>query len=464
MKRLFIFLTFSLALLCGGCADDGWRTVDGVIVFDTPARSAGQQSVLGLATEPMETVRIGFVGLGARGSAAVYRYTYLDGVEIKALCDLYPDHLDRARQYLAERGCPEADEYSGDEGWKRLCEREDIDLVYIATGWQMHTPIAVYAMQHGKHVAIEVPAATSLEECWQLVDTAERTQRHCMMLENCIYDFFELTTLNMAQHGLFGEVLHVEGAYIHNLEPYWDSYQDNWRLEFNQSHRGDVYATHGLGPVCQVLDIHRGDRMSYLVAMDTGSVNGLKLAREKMGVDTFANADHTLTLVKTEKGRTIHLQHNVFTPRPYSRMYQVTGTDGFAAKYPVEGYAFRPAQVADSLPDYENLDEHGFIPDDARALLMERYKSPIVRDIEQKAREVGGHGGMDFIMDYRLIYCLRNGLPLDQDVYDAAEWSCIGSLTAMSLEHRSAPVAVPDFTRGDWNKVDGYRHAVAETK
>ena len=172
MKRLFIFLTFSLTLLCGGCADDGWRTVDGVIVFDTPARATGQQSVLGLATEPMETVRIGFVGLGARGSAAVYRYTYLDGVEIKALCDLYPDHLDRARQYLAERGCPEADEYSGDEGWKRLCEREDIDLVYIATGWQMHTPIAVYAMQHGKHVAIEVPAATSLEECWQLVDTA----------------------------------------------------------------------------------------------------------------------------------------------------------------------------------------------------------------------------------------------------------------------------------------------------
>ena len=464
MKRLFIFLTFSLALLCGGCANDGWRTIDGVIVFDAPARAAGQQSVLGLTTEPLETVRIGFVGLGARGSAAVFRYTYLDGVEIKALCDLYPDHLDNARRYLAERGCPAADEYSGEEGWKQLCERDDIDLVYIATGWQMHTPIAVYAMQQGKHVAIEVPAATSLEECWQLVDTAEKTQRHCMMLENCVYDFFELTTLNMAQHGLFGKVLHVEGAYIHNLEPFWDSYQDNWRLDFNQSHRGDVYATHGLGPVCQVLDIHRGDRMNYLVAMDTESVNGLKLAREKMGAETFANADHTLTLIKTEKGRTIHLQHNVFTPRPYNRMYLVEGTDGFAAKYPVEGYAFRPAQVADSLPDYENLDEHGFIPDDARALLMERYKSPIVRDIEQKAREVGGHGGMDFIMDYRLIYCLRNGLPLDQDVYDAAEWSCIGALTAMSLEHRSAPVAVPDFTRGDWNKIDGYRHAAVEAK
>ena len=464
MKRLFIFLTFSLALLCGGCANDGWRTIDGVIVFDAPDRAEGQQSVLGLTTEPLETVRIGFVGLGARGSAAVFRYTYLDGVEIKALCDLYPDHLDNARRYLAERGCPAADEYSGEEGWKQLCERDDIDLVYIATGWQMHTPIAVYAMQQGKHVAIEVPAATSLEECWQLVDTAEKTQRHCMMLENCVYDFFELTTLNMAQHGLFGKVLHVEGAYIHNLEPFWDSYQDNWRLDFNQSHRGDVYATHGLGPVCQVLDIHRGDRMNYLVAMDTESVNGLKLAREKMGAETFANADHTLTLIKTEKGRTIHLQHNVFTPRPYNRMYLVEGTDGFAAKYPVEGYAFRPAQVADSLPDYENLDEHGFIPDDARALLMERYKSPIVRDIEQKAREVGGHGGMDFIMDYRLIYCLRNGLPLDQDVYDAAEWSCIGALTAMSLEHRSAPVAVPDFTRGDWNKIDGYRHAAVEAK
>ncbi len=179
-----------------------------------------------------------------------------------------------------------------------------------------------------------------------------------------------------------------------------------------------------------------------------------------MGADSFANADQTTTLIGTERGRTILLQHNVYTPRPYDRKYQLVGTDGYANKYPVEGYAFRPAQVADALPDHERLDEHAFIPEAAKEALMARYKHPIVRDIEAKAREVGGHGGMDFIMDYRLVYCLRHGLSLDQDVYDAAEWSCIGALTAASLAHGSMPVAVPDFTRGDWRKVDGYRHAM----
>ena len=466
MKKFSVLLCAFAGLLfsaCGG-GEEGWKRVDGVIVFDTPEREPGQKSVLGLRTAPMETVRVGFIGLGMRGPGAVERFTHLDGVEIKALCDLYPERVESAQGILSKRGFPEAASYSGEEGWnwKQLCERDDIDLVYIATPWLKHVPMAVYAMEHGKHVAVEVPAAQSLEECWQLVNTAEKYQRHCMMLENCVYDFFELTTLNMARHGLFGEILHVEGAYIHNLDEFWDYYQGNWRLDFDQKHRGDVYATHGLGPACQLLGIHRGDKMNYLVAMDTKSVNGLKAAREKMGVDTFANGDHTLTLIKTEKGRTIHLQHNVYTPRPYSRMYQLTGTEGFANKYPVEGYAFRAGQLAGSgVPDHENLSEHSFIPEEAKAALMEQYKDPIVRDIEDKAREVGGHGGMDFIMDYRLIYCLRNGLPLDQDVYDAAEWSCIGALTAMSLDHNSAPVAVPDFTRGDWNKIDGYRHALS---
>ena len=180
-----------------------------------------------------------------------------------------------------------------------------------------------------------------------------------------------------------------------------------------------------------------------------------------MGAETFANGDQTLTLIKTERGRTILLEHNVYTPRPYSRMYQLTGTKGFANKYPVEGYAFEPEQLSDAgVPDHENLSSHSFVSDEVRAALMERYKHPITKELEATAREVGGHGGMDFIMDYRLIYCLRNGLPLDQDVYDAAEWSCIGALTALSIEHNSAPVAVPDFTRGDWNKIRGYRHAM----
>lgn len=463
MKRLFICTLLLLAGLLAGCSDaaQGYRIDDGMIVFETPARAAGQRSVLGLRTPPMETVRVGFIGLGMRGPGAVERFTYLDGVQINALCDLLPEQVTRSQEILARRERPAAAEYSGEEGWKALCERDDIDLVYICTPWQCHVPMAVYAMEHGKHVAVEVPAATSLDECWQLVDAAERTQRHCMMLENCVYDFFELTTLNMARQGLFGEILHVEGSYIHNLEPFWDYYQGNWRLDFNQAHRGDVYATHGLGPACQLLDIHRGDRMEYLVAMDTPSVNGAKLAREKMGAESFANGDHTLTLIKTARGRTIHLQHNVYTPRPYSRMYQLTGTEGFANKYPVSGYAFRPEQLAESgVPDHENLSSHDFVPEAVKRQLMERYKHPIVYEIEELARRVGGHGGMDFIMDYRLVYCLQHGLPLDQDVYDAAEWSCIGALTAASLEHRSMPVAVPDFTRGDWQKIDGYRHAM----
>lgn len=462
MKKLAILWGILASVLLSGCCETkGYAVKNGVIVFDAPAREPGQKSVLGLRTAPLETVRVGFIGLGMRGPGAVERFTHLDGVRIVALCDLYPERVDSAQQILIRRGLPEAAAYSGEEGWKRLCERDDIDLVYIVTPWLLHTPMAVYAMEHGKHVAVEVPAAMSLDECWQLVNTAEKTQRHCMMLENCVYDFFELTTLNMARQGLFGEILHVEGSYIHDLDAFWDYYQGNWRLDFNQKHRGDVYATHGLGPACQLLDIHRGDKMNYLVAMDTKSVNGLKLAREKMGVDTFANADHTLTLIKTEKGRTIQLQHNVYTPRPYSRMYQLTGTDGFANKYPVSGYAFRPEQLAESgVPDHENLSSHSFVPEEVKRQLMERYKHPIALDIEAKAREVGGHGGMDFIMDYRLIYCLQHGLPLDQDVYDAAEWSCIGELTAASLANNSAPVAVPDFTRGDWNKTDGYHHAM----
>ena len=196
-----------------GCGSKGWKTIDGVIVFDTPAREPGQESVLGLRTAPMETVRVGFVGLGMRGPGAVERFTHLDGVEIKALCDLYPERVDSAQAILARRGFPEAAApYSGEEGWKQLCERGDIDLVYIVTPWQKHVPMAVYAMKQGKHVAVEVPAATSLDECWQLVNTAEKTRRHCMMLENCVYDFFELTTLNMAKQGLFGDILHVEGC------------------------------------------------------------------------------------------------------------------------------------------------------------------------------------------------------------------------------------------------------------
>ncbi len=424
-----------------------------------PKRPAGQKDVLGLRLAPMPVVRVGFIGLGMRGPSAVERFTHLDGVDIKAICDLHPERVEKSQAILKKAGLPEATTYTGsEEAWKELCDRPDIDLVYIATDWARHAPMMIYAMQKGKHVACEVPAVTSLQEAWDVVNTAERTQRHCMMLENCVYDFFELTTLNMAQQGLFGEVLSAKGAYIHNLEPFWKYYEGNWRLKFNQEHRGDVYATHGLGPACWVLNIHRGDRMEYLTSMDVPATSLPRFMKQKMGVENpvVKNGEMTQTLIKTALGKTIYIEHNVTSYRPYDRMYQVIGTDGFANKYPIEGYALRPTeQNLKAVPNHEDLKSHDFVSEATKTELMNKYQHPIQKEIAEKAKKVGGHGGMDFIMDYRLIYCLRNGLPLDMDVYDLAEWSTMGELTRLSLEHQSAPVAMPDFTRGAWKRIKG---------
>lgn len=383
-----------------------------------------------------------------------------------ALCDIVKERAENARDIVTKAGRPAPDIYYGSEdAWKKMCERDDIDLIYIATDWKHHAQMGVYAMEHGKHAAIEVPAAMTLEEIWKLINTSERTRKHCIQLENCVYDFFELTTLNMAQHGVFGEILHVEGSYIHNLEDFWPYYWNNWRLDYNRKHRGDVYATHGLGPACQLLDIHRGDRMKTLVAMDTKAVSGPKLVRKLQNEDgsDFRNGDHTMTFIRTENGKTIHIQHDVMNPRPYSRMYQLTGTEGFANKYPVEQYCLRPEKsAATGIPDHEKLDMHSAVSQEVKDMLMKKYKHPIHQELEEMARKVGGHGGMDFIMDYRLVYCLHNGLPLDMDVYDLAEWCCMADLTRLSIENGSAPVAVPDFTRGAWNKIKGYRHAFAK--
>ena len=465
LNRLFILcaamLVGVLAQSCccdSGISGENYKFEDGMIVFDEPSRAAGQESMLGFAADPIPVVRVGFIGLGQRGPGAVNRFTHIEGVEIKGLCDLEQSNVDKCQNMLKNAGMPEAGSYVGPEAYKELCERDDVDLIYIATDWIHHVPIALYAMEHGKHVAIEVPAAISVEECWQLVDTSERTRRHCMMLENCVYDFFELTCMNMAHQGVFGEILHAEGAYIHNLSDFWDSYHSNWRLDFNQKHRGDVYATHGFGPVCLALNIHRGNKLNYLVCMDTKSVNGLEKAAAKMGSTEFANGDHTSTLLKTENGQTIEIQHNVYTPRPYNRLYQLTGSKGFANKYPVTGFTFTEGMLKDGvIPEGATLNPHGFASKEIEEAAMAAYKHPIHQEIEEKAKTVGGHGGMDFVMDYRLIYCLQNGLPLDQDVYDAAEWSCIGELSAVSAEHNSMPVKVPDFTRGDWNKLDGVK-------
>ena len=466
MKKLLLNTLIGLALLtCQTSFAQKTKAKFSPIKVETPARPANQQDVIQLVTPKLETVRVGFIGLGMRGPGAVERWTHIPGTQIVALCDLLPERVENAQKILEKAGLPKAASYAGDEkAWKKLCERDDIDVVYIATDWKHHADMGVYAMEHGKHVAIEVPAAMTLDEIWKLINTSEKTRKHCMQLENCVYDFFELTSLNMAQQGVFGEVLHVEGA-IHNLEDFWPYYWNNWRMDYNQKHRGDVYATHGMGPACQVLNIHRGDRMKTLVAMDTKAVNGPAYIKKSTGkeVKDFQNGDQTTTLIRTENGKTMLIQHNVMTPRPYSRMYQVVGADGYASKYPIEEYCLRPTQVdSNDVPNHEKLNAHGSVSEDVKKALMAKYKDPIHKELEETAKKVGGHGGMDYIMDYRLVYCLRNGLPLDMDVYDLAEWCCMAELTRLSIENGSAPVEVPDFTRGGWNKVQGYRHAFAE--
>ena len=454
LRAIILSAAFLAAVSCSQSAK--------IIKTPVPPRPAGQESMLQFAAEPIADVGIGVVGLGDRGSGAVHRLSYVPGSHVAAICDVEPDRAEKNLKVLESRGMT-AKVYAGDEEvYKQLCEDPDVDLVYICTDWIHHVPVALYAMEHGKHVALEVPSAETLQACWDLVNTSERTRKHCMILENCCYDFFELTALTMAQQGVFGDIIHVEGSYHHNLDPYWDNYWHNWRLEFNQKHRGDLYPTHGFGPVCQALDIHRGDRLTTLVAMDTDPFNGPKHVEKRTGkpCTDFQNGDETMTMIRTAKGKSILIEHDVMTPRPYDRMYQLVGTDGYAAKYPVGQICLRTEATGEV--DYEDLEFEKVYEGDDLEELMAKYRNPILTpELEALAKEVGGHGGMDFIMDYRLIYCLNNGLPLDMDVYDLAEWCCVTELSRISIENGCVPVEIPDFTRGDWDKIQGFSYAFA---
>jgi predicted dehydrogenase len=451
-------------LLVLSCLFLGWANLSAqMIKTPAPKRAKGQTDVLSLATAPLPTVRVAFIGLGMRGPGHLESVINIPGVEVVALCDMTEKNTKSANATLVKAGFPKALEFFGDENaWRKVTALPNVDLVYISTDWGTHAKMGVQAMKDGKHVAIEVPAAMTMEEIWDLINTSEKTRKHCMQLENCVYDFYELTTLNMAQQGLFGEILHAEGAYIHNLEPYWTDYWNNWRLDYNAKHRGDIYATHGMGPACQALNIHRGDKMNYLVSMDTKVASIPAFIKEKTGTELkdFKNGDHTMTIIKTEKGKTIQIQHDVASPRPYSRMYQLTGTKGFANKYPEEQYALESKDLSSDVKlGSDKFSAHSFVPTHVKKALMQKYKHPIVAGIEEQAKKVGGHGGMDFILNYRLIYCLQKGLPLDMDVYDLAEWTCLAPLTEKSLENNSAPVEIPDFTRGGWNKLKGLEFA-----
>ena len=446
----------------------------GTLVVETPDRAEGQQHVLGLTVPKMDKVRVAFVGLGMRGPGAVNRFAHIPGVEVVALCDFEANRAENCQKYLREQGLAPADIYSGEDGYKAVCERPDVDLVYVATDWDHHFPVAKYALENGKNTAIEVPSAMNLEQCWELIDLSEKNRLHCMILENCCYDYYELNALAMAQAGVFGEVLRAEGAYIHNLDDFWDYYWKNpendpdglgWRMKYNMENRGDLYATHGLGPVAQCLDIHRGDRFKTLVAMDTKSVHGKEYVEKKTGkpCKEYRNGDHTTTLMRTENGKVVEIQHNVMNPQPYNRLFKLTGTKGYATKYPTEEISLDKSQLQASgvQPTIDNLSSHGFLPRSEYDALVKKYYHPILAKYGELGREMG-HGGMDFMMDARLVYCLQNGLPLDMDVYDLAEWCCLGELGALSMDNNCAAVTFPDFTRGHWNDQKGYKHAYAE--
>ena len=403
-------------------------------------------NMAGYAGAKMGTVRVGIIGLGNRGPGHLRNLIQIEGVEIRGLADKNPASVEAALKYIENTDHSPVLYTGGEDEWKKLCEQSDLDLVFVTTPFYLHAPMAIYAMEQGKHVASEVPAAATLEECWQLVQTAEETRRHLMMLENYSYMPFHLLTINMARRGFFGEVVHGDGAYntskmSNNFGK--DFYSDMWWLRQYAGRRGNIYPTHGLGPICQIMDINRGDRLDYLVSVESNDFMMAKRAAELAVSDPdfekFAGLEYrgniNTTVIRTVRGRTIMLQHDATTPSPHNLIHGIHGTRG--------GALYDPAPPRISKGDHQWANPEEF------AALEQKYTPEIYRRVGAVARS-SGHGGSDMLMDWHLIDCLRNGLPLDQDVYDAAAWSSIVSLSQWSVLNRSSAIDIPDFTAGAW--------------
>jgi predicted dehydrogenase len=395
-------------------------------------------------SEPLKKVRIGYVGVGGMGTAHVGNLLKIEGSQIVAVCDILQDRVRRAQEMVVQAGQPRPEGYArGDEDFKRLCQRDDIDLVYTATPWEWHVPVCLEAMQTGKHAATEVPAATSIADCWRLVETSEATGKQCIMMENCNYDAVEMMILTMVQQGLLGELVHAECGYLHDLRDVKHNMEGEgtWRRAHSRTRNGDLYPTHGLGPIAQCLDINRGNRFESLVSLGSKSRGLHDYAVKKFGPDspqaqeTFALSDVVVTLLRTSRGETVILKHDTSLPRPYSRDILVQGTKGIVRKYP------------ETLVHIEmRSPAHEWEPADA---YMKEFKHPVWTELEEKSKGAG-HGGMDFIEDYRLVNWLLKGLPPDMDVYDAAVLSAVSELSGESISSGGTPVPFPDFTRGMW--------------
>jgi len=481
MKKFVVFafialISWSLTTSCNnGC--EIRRAAE--LLSAEPPRPSGQTHVVGLRVDPIPVVRVGFIGVGHRGSGAVSRFMNIEGIEVVAICDVEDYNIERVQGILRRNDRPEAAAYTGVEDWKKVCERDDIDLIYVCTYWDLQPKISVYAMEQGKHVAVELPFLRTMEDAWKIINTAERTRRHATFLANCTYAFFEMATLNMAQQGLFGEIVHVEGAYIHDLRdwkfnprirpsnnpdapPRIQGYWNSWRLDVNAEEDGNHYPQHGLGPVAQALGLNRGDRMDYMVSLASNQFGMTEYAKVRFGANspeaqrTYRRGDINTTLIRTVNGKSMMIQHDVTSPRPYSRIHMISGTEAFVQQHPRPVFEFnRP------WSDERGSSGHYTLSEEERLELFREYEHPIAVEIGEMARRVGGHGGSDFIMDYRLIYCLQNGLPLDVNVYDAVSWASVGPLSRFSIENGSYPVKIPDFTRGAWNIEKGFRHARA---
>ena len=403
-------------------------------------------NMAGYAAPKIPTVRAGIIGLGQRGPAHLRSLISVEGVEIKALCDLDPAKVEKAAETAKKKGHAPAMYAGGKDEWKKLCERTDVDLVIVTTPSYMHTEMAVYAMEQGKHAASEVPAAHTIGECWQLVETSERTKKHCMMLGNYAYMEFQLLTLNMARKGFFGDVVHCEGAYNtskmknnFSRQMYWDM----WWLRQYAWRKGNIYPVHGLGAVAQILNINRGDRFDYLVSVESNDFMMEKKARELAQTDDFFRpfigryfrGNMNVTTIRTKKGKTVMLQHDATSPSPHNLIHGVYGTHGTA--------------LFDPQPPRISKGEHNWVTPEEFEKIKEQYTPEITRKMKEWAKD-SGHGGSDIQIVWRLIDCLRNGFPLDQDVYDAAAWSSIVPLSEWSVNNRSNSVDVPDFTAGAW--------------
>jgi len=407
---------------------------------------AGPQGapMIGFRAKSLETVGVGFVGVGLMGTAHVENLLKIEGAEIRAVCDVVPEKVERAQDLVVKTGQPRPKGFSrGPTDFERLCEQPDLDLVFTATPWRWHVPVCIAAMKAGKHAATEVPAAQNIDDCWRLVETSEKSRRHCVMMENCNYDRFEMMVLNMVEQGVFGELLHARCGYLHDLRAVKHDMEGEgvWRREHSMTSDGDLYPTHGLGPVAQCLDINRGNTFESLVSMGSKTRGLHRYAVERFGPDstqaaeTFVLSDVVTTMLNTRGGETVVVTHDTSSPRPYSRDYLIQGTRGIARKYPepriyIEGRS----------------DPHRWDPVDA---YLEEYDHPLWRRLEGESQGAG-HGGMDFIEDYRLIDALQAGRPLDSDVYDAAMLSAVVELSGRSIAHGGETIRFPDFTRGGW--------------